>query len=145
MVSRDNVEIARAALEAAAGASAGNPDVAAMNGLFDREHEFTSSLTGVEGRSYRALEGYGRYREDMDDAWQEWRMDVEEWIDAGGDTVVAIARLQGRGRTSGAPVDRRVGIVFTLRDGRIWRSHTYLDPAEAFEAAGPSEDARTSS
>jgi ketosteroid isomerase-like protein len=53
-------------------------------------------------------------------------------------------RFHGRGRASGAPVDRRAELVMTLRDGRIWRSQTYLDVTDAFEAAGVSENARTS-
>jgi hypothetical protein len=77
-VSSENVEIAREATKAAASASAGQLDITEMNRLIDRDHEFTSSLTGVEGRSYRGLEGYARYREDMADAWQEWRMDFDE-------------------------------------------------------------------
>jgi ketosteroid isomerase-like protein len=139
-MSRKNLEIARAGAEAAAAASAGKPDIAALNRLFDREHEFMSALTGVEGRSYRGLEGYAQYREDMADAWQEWRMDVEEWIAAGPDTVVGIMRFEGRGRVSGAPVERRAGLVVTLLNGRIWRSRTYLDASDAFEATGLSED-----
>jgi ketosteroid isomerase-like protein len=140
-MSEKNLEIARAGAEAAAAASAGKPNITALNRLFDREHEFMSALTGVEGRSYRGLEGYAQYREDMADAWQEWRMDVEKWIDAGPDTVVGIMRFEGRGRASGAPVERRAGLVVTLRDGRIWRSRTYLDAADAFEATGLSKDA----
>jgi ketosteroid isomerase-like protein len=135
-MSNENVEIAREATKAAVTASAGKPDIAEMNRLIDRDHEFTSSLTGVEGRSYRGLEGYARYREDMADAWQEWRMDFDEWIDAGRDTVVGIGRLTGRGRASGAPVDRRVGMVLELRNGRLWRTHTYLDADDALQAAG---------
>jgi ketosteroid isomerase-like protein len=135
-MSPTNLEIVREALGATMAGSAGVPDEAALNRLFDREHEFVSSLTGVEGRSYRALDGYVRYRKDMEDAWGAWRMDVEELVDAGGDTVVAIGQLQARGRASGAELDLRVGIVFTLRDGRIRRTHTYFDPADAFEAAG---------
>jgi len=135
-VSKKNVEIARAASKAAMASETGRPDQAALNRLFDREHEFVSFLVGVEGRSYSALDGYARYRDDMDDAWEEWRMDVEDLIDAGGDTVVAVGHFRARGRTSGAPVDRRVGIVYTLRNGRVWRTQTYLDLAEAFAAVG---------
>jgi ketosteroid isomerase-like protein len=135
-VSKENVEIVREAHEAAMANEAGLPDEAALNRLFDRDHEFVSSLTGVEGRSYRGLDGYARYRLDMADAWREWRMDVEELIDAGGDTVVAVGRFQARGRTSDVPVDARAGIVFKLRDERILRSHTYFHAADALAAAG---------
>jgi hypothetical protein len=38
-----------------------------LNRLRDREHEFVSSLTGVEGRSYRGRDGYAQYRLDVAD------------------------------------------------------------------------------
>jgi ketosteroid isomerase-like protein len=66
---------------------------------------------------------------------------VEEVIDAGGDTVVAVVRFRARGRTSNVPVDVRADLVHTLRDGESWRTRTYFDAAEAFAAAGPPEGA----
>jgi ketosteroid isomerase-like protein len=40
------------------------------------------------------------------------------------------------GRQSGAPVDQAIAIVWTLRDGLIWRGQAFLDQREALEAVG---------
>ena len=45
-------------------------------------------------------------------------------------------RLVGKGRGSGARVERRIGIVYRLRRGKLWRARSYLAPGEALEAAG---------
>jgi ketosteroid isomerase-like protein len=69
-------------------------------------------------RVYRGHEGVievsGASRAEFDDS------DVvpEEFIDAGGGTVVAVLRFVGRGRESGVPVDEVVHHVWTVRDGK---------------------------
>src|SRR5690242_2483989 len=41
------------------------------------------------------------------DAWQDLRVEAEEFLDA-GDTVVAFTRQTGRARESGLPLDREM-------------------------------------
>jgi ketosteroid isomerase-like protein len=135
-MSEENVEIVRAAVAAADPAG---PDVAAMNRLFDRDHEFHAAISGLEDRAYRGMEGYRRYQADMADAWGKMEVTADELIDAGGEMVVAIVRYRGRGKGSGAPIDERLGMVLRLRNGRVWRSETYSTVADALKAAGLSE------
>ena len=66
-------------------------------------------------------------------------LEVEDLRDAGGNKVVAIFREKARGKASGAEVDRRSGWVFTFRDGKALRIEIYLDPGDAFKAAGMRE------
>ena len=51
-----------------------------------------------------------------------------------------MARLSARGKRSGAPVERRDGRVWTIRDGKPVRLEYYGSRAEAFEAAGLPKD-----
>jgi ketosteroid isomerase-like protein len=67
------------------------------------------------------------------EAWEEIEVGVEQVTDM-GEQVVALVRLRGRGRASGANVDAKVGGIFTLRDGRIVR-YELTDRQDALEAA----------
>ncbi len=51
-------------------------------------------------------------------------------------TVNAVIAVRARGKHSGAPAEQRLGIVMTLRDGKVARSETYPSRAEALEAVG---------
>ncbi len=72
------------------------------------------------------------------DAWDDWEMEVEEYIDA-GERVVVIVNQRGRSKASGIPVDMRFAQVWTLRNGQGIRMQMYASPDEALEAVGLSE------
>jgi ketosteroid isomerase-like protein len=61
-------------------------------------------------------------------------MELEETVRAEG-RVVALNRLQGRGKASGAAVDAEVGCIFEFEDGRISRM-VFCDRHAALKAAG---------
>jgi ketosteroid isomerase-like protein len=50
-----------------------------------------------------------------------------------------VARLSARGKGSGVEVQRREGIMWTIRDGKTVRIDYYSSPDEALEAAGVAE------
>jgi hypothetical protein len=68
--------------------------------------------------------------------WTEYKMDVSRYLDAGGDQVVILARESGRGRTTGASVERELGEILTVRDDKLIRLVMYGSWDEALEAAG---------
>jgi ketosteroid isomerase-like protein len=55
------------------------------------------------------------------------------------DKVVVVVFQRGVGRTSGVPVERRVGQMWTVRDGRAVRWQIFKDREEALAAAGRSK------
>src|SRR4051812_7703924 len=64
-----------------------------------------------------------------------WEADRVE--DADGETVVALARMADRGAVSDAgETTAAVGVIFTVRAGRIMRIAEYADPSRALVAAG---------
>jgi ketosteroid isomerase-like protein len=75
----------------------------------------------------------------LDAAWQEWRQEVEEVLDAGDAGVVVLVRLKARGRGSDVPVDQPWAMVIRLRDGRLISTHTFLDRDAALKAVGLEE------
>ena len=71
------------------------------------------------------------------DYWDamDWSLDPEEFIDA-GERVVVLARLSARGRESGVSLERRDGMVWTVRDGKAVRLDYFNNATKALEAAG---------
>ena len=73
------------------------------------------------------------------EAWEDWELEVEDFIDAGDAGVVAIVRQRGRSKATGVPVEMHFGQVWTIRDQQQARMQMYASPEEALEAAGLSE------
>jgi uncharacterized protein len=98
------------------------------------------TFTGDEG-PVRAR-GLGELQERMQLTfslvWSEFRVEAEDFIDA-GDKVVAIGRMRGRGRGSGVEVDGPVFMVWTFRNGSAVRQQWFSERTEALEAAGLQE------
>src|SRR5437867_3398095 len=85
-----------------------------------------------EQQTYDGIEGTRAFLRDWLDAWDDWKLELEELHDA-GDKVVAIMRQRGRSKTTGLSVDMTFGQVWTIRDGKQARMEMYADPAEALE------------
>ncbi|HKR99739.1 MAG TPA: nuclear transport factor 2 family protein [Candidatus Dormibacteraeota bacterium] len=110
--------------------------------------EFTESdavmIQPPEVPDAKTYEGRGAIREAMEDwptQWEDFRMDLVEVIDAGGDAVVSVTRHRGHGRESGIEVDFEVFYVFRLRRGRLARMEMFLTREQALEVAGLREGA----
>ena len=115
-----------------------------IRGLADNSHddlELVSVMAAVdaEDTSFRGPETWYRYFAVMDQAWDDWQVVDVEVFDAGDDAVAATFRLVGKGKQSGVPVDRAVGVAYQMREGKVWRMRTFLDPRQALEAVGLSE------
>jgi ketosteroid isomerase-like protein len=84
-------------------------------------------------------EGLRRFWESWRDTFEEFRMEVEETIDA-GDDVVVMAAACGTGKDSGADVRTpSFAMIWTFRDDRVVRMESLPTRAAALEAVGLSE------
>jgi uncharacterized protein len=99
-------------------------------------HGTAGGLT--EGSVWRGPKQIRDFFEQDAEAWDERRLEAEEFIDA-GDRVVVLVREFRRGRGSGVELEADTAVVFEVRDGRVVRIQGYMDRAEALEAAGLSE------
>ena len=129
-MSPENVEVATQAIDAF-----NESDVHAFAALTTPDFEWSPSMVAVEGEIFRGREGIKSYFENLTEAWERFHIHRDRFCES-GDLVVMLGRLEGRGKGSGAPVGASVGTVFGFRDGTISSIHSYLDHAEALEAAG---------
>ena len=136
-MSQENVEIVRRGFEHFIATGEFLPETLHADFVWDM-----STFRGWPDRqTYSGIEGATEFNADWAQAWDDWRLEVEDYIDAGDDRVVVIVRQRGRSKTSGVIVDMRFGQVFTIRDGKQHRMQMYASPGEALEAAGLSEQA----
>jgi ketosteroid isomerase-like protein len=135
-MSQENVDVVRRAWEAAANEP---PDWSVAAALYHPQHVLESQWGGVNNTAYRGAQGYQEFLADLRETWQDWQQELDEVIDAGGDSVVVAARLVAKGKQSATPVNQTYGVVFTLDRGRIVRTQAFLTLQEALEAVGPSE------
>jgi len=68
--------------------------------------------------------------------FEEYRYEVERLTDLGSGAVLAVVIETGRGKGSGAPVNRSYAHLYTVIDGRIARMTMFRTEQEALEAAG---------
>jgi ketosteroid isomerase-like protein len=128
-MSQENVEAVRRAVDAF-----NVRDRERVYELLDPEVEFHSAL--IEKKTYRGHAGLAQYRADLDAVFETWNTEDDQIRDAGGDRVLHLYRIVGRGRGSGVPVETEIAILWRLRDGKLVEGHVYLDQDEALTAAG---------
>jgi ketosteroid isomerase-like protein len=133
-MSKENVQIVRQFGEHWA-----RRDWDGMAELVDPNVEQLGTVGGVEeGSVRRGVSEIRRDYENVDETWDEHRIEIQELIDA-GDRVVLFQREYQRGRSSGVELAVDAAVVVDLRDGRIVRVQGYMDRAAALKAAGLSE------
>ena len=72
-------------------------------------------------------------------AWEEFRVEAEEYRELDDERVLVLAHFEGRGRTSGVDVSRmltRGASVMRVRRGRVTRLVLYTDRERAFADTG---------
>jgi uncharacterized protein len=132
-MSQENVEIVRRCLEFWI-----KRDWSAALDLLDPTVEFDLSRNVFNPAVYRGTSGIEQMVSVVDDTWDEFRADADEFIDA-GDQVVAAITITGKGPGSGVEVSMQLFHVWTLRRSKVVRMVSYRDRPEALEAAGLSE------
>ena len=101
----------------------------------DFEYDWTRSIAPNRG-IYRGIEGMREFVEDQWTAFEEIRIEPEEYL-ARGRHVVVPATVHGRGR-GGVTVNARSAQLFTFDDGRLVRITLYQEREEALAAVDAS-------
>jgi ketosteroid isomerase-like protein len=129
-VSQENVDVVRRIY--AVWEQEGSP---VPSGLLDPEVEWVNPPEAVETGTRSGVDAFAAAAASVEATFEGASVQIDEMLDA-GDRVVITATLRGRGRASGADVERRQGYVWTLRDGKAVRFQWFNEPDEALIAAG---------
>jgi ketosteroid isomerase-like protein len=105
--------------------------------------DFVWDTTTFEGwpepREFHGFEGFVEFLQIWTEPYDDFRIDVEDVIDAGEDRVVAILRQSARLRGSASEVEMTYGVVYEFEAARIRRASAYATAEEALEAVGRSD------
>jgi ketosteroid isomerase-like protein len=133
-MSRDNVDVVRALFDAYrrqaidAAVDVTHPDI-----------EVRPSIAGgPEGNIYRGRDGFRAFLADVEAAWADFSIEVDEYRDLGA-TVLVLGRSFARGGESGVALEAPTGWVVVVRDGKIHRFTSFASRDEALEAMGLQE------
>jgi ketosteroid isomerase-like protein len=130
-MSEENVDFARSVFDRWNAGERTFPD--------EEIHPDVVLVSRLLGQAVRGRAGVRRYLREIDQQFDEWTMEIEDWRDA-GDRVAALGHVRLHGRRSGVEFDQPVGILFEIRDGQLLRFETFIDdPIDALRAAGVSE------
>jgi ketosteroid isomerase-like protein len=133
-LSEENVALVRAALDASA-----RGDAAAFMAALDADIEWTPVSEDPEYRVHRGIAEVTSWLAGWSTIFPDMHWEAERFLDAGGDTVVALVRFRGRGGATGAHVGTQAyGVVFTVRGGKIVRI-LEAETGTALKAAGLQE------
>jgi len=131
-MSRENVEIVRAGIEAF---NKGDWDGALKDASPDFEMDLSRGV-GPDSGVYRGDQVQELWS-DFGEHWESWQIEPEEFIEAGEHVVVPwTSRTTGR---DGIEVEARVTWTYTLREGKVVRVTYFPTREQALEAAGLSE------
>ena len=130
-MSQENVELAREVMNALS-----ERDLPRLLDFADPEVEWHSFFAELgEGGVYRGHEGTRRYLNDLSEAWEIVRADVDDVLGV-GDVALLVGRIHYRGRGSGAETETAAGWMLKFRRRKLLRFRAFRDPERALEAAG---------
>jgi ketosteroid isomerase-like protein len=129
-VSQANVETLRAAMDAF-----NRRDGEEFDAFLAEDAQIVPVRAALDGTVYRGPDAATQYCAAVEATWEDLRWELDEIRD-GGAWVLALGRIRGRSRGSGAFIDATAGWVAHFRDGLVTSFHTHADRAKALEAVG---------
>ena len=130
-MSEENLETVREAI------ARFNRDGFLPEDLFDPDVELFNIRESPLPGPYHGYDGLREWREGVFEVVEEGRFEIEDMIDVDeAGLVLYRMRLLGRARHTGLDFNIAWTTVQWLRQGRIYRSESYTNHADALEAAG---------
>lgn len=103
--------------------------------LDEELHPQVEVVSRLQPAPYRGRDAFRRWTAEIDEQFQAWRLVADDWRAAGEDRVVALGHLHLVGHGSGVEYDQPMGWVVVVDDEKLRRLESFLDHAEALEAA----------
>lgn len=88
----------------------------------------------AEPDTYEGHEGARRYFRGFDGVLDQVRFELVELDQVSSDTVLAVTRLHGRGKTTGIPVEQQTYVLITVRGGLVAGIRPYAGRGAALAA-----------
>jgi ketosteroid isomerase-like protein len=133
-MSEENVEIARRFF-----GFWPDRDFSAIEEFMDPDGVIDMSRNIFNPGIYRGIDGFRDWVAVVDETWDDFRADPEEFIEV-GDALVTAVRVSGIGRSSGVQTEMLIFGIWRFDQGKVARfTGGYRDRADALEAAGLSE------
>jgi ketosteroid isomerase-like protein len=106
------------------------------------EIEFVIGADGPSPGTWTGLAGMAEGLRDFLAAWEEWRVEADEFREVDGEGVLVLTRFSGRGKTSGLELGQmrtKGAELFHVREGKVTRLVIYFSRHNAFADLGLSE------
>ena len=129
-MSQEDVDLVRRMQEAFLG-----PDPERALTFFDTDVEY-DARERPDGRVWHGRSGVRAAMIEWGDAWDDWQVETERYLEAADGKVLIMWRERGRGKGSGVPMEQRGANVVTVRNGRIVHVRLYVHQLAALKAAG---------
>jgi ketosteroid isomerase-like protein len=132
-VSQENVEVIREAWRAT-----NRGDVDALLGLVTDDADFRPPSHRLDGTTFRGHAGVRAWMERMKETWSKLEGSPHEVASVGEHLVMAVD-TRAIGHESGAPINQREFVVYTMREGKIAAIIAYPNERAALQAVGLEE------
>ena len=126
----DDVEVVRRVLDAFTRADV---DAVLEASSEDFEFDFSNSRGPLSG-VYRGVDEARTFFESFLEPWAALDVETEEFIELGRDRYLTVSEIRTRGQGSGAEVNARGALVWTVRGGEVAALKLYQSKEEALEA-----------
>jgi ketosteroid isomerase-like protein len=110
-------------------------DAEALLEELDEEIEVYSPPELPNGGTYRGHQGFLQWLGQWDEAWEEFRLEIERIEFVGERYGVVTVRQFGRGAGSGVEVEMRIVQLYEVQGDKAIRIHLYPDREVALAAA----------
>ena len=135
-MSQENVELLRQSVDAI---NRGDIDGALENAADNFEVDWSNAIGPGRKGIYNGKDQAREFWTSFVEAFDEFRWDFEEIIEADESRVIAVNHVRARGRGSGVRVDAVTALLWTISDGKARSVKLFQSKAEALEAAGLAE------
>jgi ketosteroid isomerase-like protein len=102
--------------------------------LWDPDLEIVNAEGWALEATYRGREGLRRWWSDVEEAFSDFGMEVDEVTQLDEEHFLTVQRFVGHFRATGIPFDGRWASLLTVRAGRIVRAVGYLTRGRAVRA-----------
>ena len=135
-MSEENVELARAALNAFAELDEGLVGPEQVAGFFAPDPITTFSGFLEEQTTLHGADQFLEFRAAWMEPYDDFSYEPVKIVDAGANRVVVTLHQRGKPHDSESWVEMDYGLVYTVEEGLITRADFYATPEQALKAAG---------